>query len=376
MAYIHVAGPVINGNEETYVLDALRTGWISGSGKYVDRFEAEFAAFCGTKYAIAVFNGTVALHVAMVALEIQPGDEIIVPDLTYIASANAATYCGAKPVFADVDPHTWTLDPADVLRKLTPKTRAIMPVHIYGHPADMDSLLALAKQHDLYVIEDAAEAFGAEYKGQRVGGIGDVGTFSLYGNKIISTGEGGMVVTNDEALMQRIRLFKGQGMDPQRRYWFPVIGYNYRMTNVQAAIGVAQIERSDWFVERRIEVAHWYREELDATGLQLPGEAEWAKNVFWLYSVCLPANVDRDLLMAQMHEYGVETRPFFYPLHQMPPYYEVDGDQAYPVTTDLAQRGINLPTSAQLTREDIRTVCDALKRSLEDQYAVNVSRES
>ena len=373
MKHISVAEPILNGNEEIYVLDALRSSWISGSGKYVNRFEEQFAEFCGTKYAVAVFNGTVALHVALIALDIQPGDEIIVPDLTYIASANAVAYCGATPVFADVNPNTWTLDPADVKRKITSKTKAIMPVHIYGHPAEMDSLLDIAKQHHLYVIEDAAEAHGAEYKGKRVGSIGDIATFSFYGNKIISTGEGGMVVTDNEELMRRIRLYKGQGMDSERRYWFPVIGYNYRMTNVQAAIGVAQMERSDWLVERRIEVAQWYLEELRETDLVLPAQEEWAKNVYWLFSVCVPESIDRDLLMAQMEQLGIETRPFFYPLHRMPPYYDAQGDTLYPVTAWLAAHGINLPSSAKITREDVHVVCEALKQGLEYQIRSKVS---
>lgn len=367
MKYIPVSEPLFSGNEETYVVDALQSGWISGSGKYVNQFEEQFAEFCNAKHAIAVFNGTVALHLALIALDIKPGDEIIVPDLTYIASANAAVYCGATPVFADVDPVTWTLDPLDVKRKITPRTKAIMPVHLYGHPAEMDELLDLAKQHHLFVIEDAAEAHGAEYKGRRVGAIGDIGTFSFYGNKIITTGEGGMIVTNNDDFMRRIRLYKGQGMDPERRYWFPVIGYNYRMTNIQAAIGVAQLERIDWLIERRIEVARWYSEELAETELVLPVQEAWAKNVYWLFSVCVPETVDRDLLMAQMEQLGIETRPFFYPLHQMPPYFNAQGNTLYPVTTRLAARGINLPSSAKLKREEVQAVCAALKSCLKQQ---------
>lgn len=367
MKYIPVSEPLFNGNEEAYVLDALQSGWISGSGKYVNQFEEQFAEFCNAKHAIAVFNGTVALHLALIALDIKLGDEIIVPDLTYIASANAAVYCGATPVFADVDPVTWTLDPLDVKCKITPRTKAIMPVHLYGHPAEMDELLELAKQHHLFVIEDAAEAHGAEYKGRRVGAIGDIGTFSFYGNKIITTGEGGMIVTNNDDLMRRIRLYKGQGMDPERRYWFPVIGYNYRMTNIQAAIGVAQLERIGWLIERRIEVAQWYLEELAETELVLPVQEEWAKNVYWLFSVGVPETVDRDLLMAQMDQLGIETRPFFYPLHQMPPYYNAQGSTLYPVTTRLAARGINLPSSAKLEREEVQAVCAALKSCLKHQ---------
>jgi perosamine synthetase len=365
MQRIPVAEPYLGGNEKAYVLDALERAWISGSGSYVDRFEEQFAAFCDVPYAVAVFNGTVALHLAMIVLGIGPGDEVIVPDLTYIASANAVRYVNATPVFADVDPVTWTLDPADVARKISPRTKAIMPVHLYGHPADMDPLAALASAHGLHIIEDAAEAHGAEYKGRRVGGIGTLATFSFFGNKIITTGEGGMLVTHDQGLADAIRLYKGQGMDPRRRYWFPVIGYNYRMTNLQAAIGVAQMERIDWLIERRLEIAAWYSEFLAESGMLLPAQAEWARNVYWLFAPCVPEGVDRDRLMQRMAEDGVETRPFFYPMHAMPPYLEADGDARFPTTTTLSARGINLPSSASLTREQVRYVADSALRALD-----------
>ncbi len=374
MKRINVAEPVLAGNEERYVMDCLNSGWISGSGKYVTAFEEQFAAYCGARYAVAVFNGTVALHAALLALGIGPGDEVIIPDLTYVASPNSVTYCGATPVFVDIDPQTWTLDPADVARKITPRTKAIMPVHIYGHPADMDPLMALAREHNLAVIEDAAEAHGAEYRGQRAGNLGDIATFSFYGNKIITTGEGGMVVTNDEQLARQVRLLRGQGMDPQRRYWFPIVGYNYRMTNVQAAIGLAQLERIDWFIERRIEVAQWYKENLADTDLMLPAQADWAKNVYWLFCACVPREIDRDQLMKDMEERGIETRPFFYPMHSLPPYYDEEGDRAFPVTTDLSARGINLPSSASLTREDVDYVCAVLKECLAMQTAVRAEQ--
>lgn len=365
MARIPIAEPHLDGNEKLYVLDALERAWISGSGTYVDRFEEQFAAFCGARHAVAVFNGTVALHLAMIVLGIGPGDEVIVPDLTYIASANSVRYVNATPVFVDVDPTTWTLDPADVARKITPRTRAIMPVHLYGHPADMDALQTLASAHDLHIIEDAAEAHGAEYRGRRVGGIGTLATFSFFGNKIITTGEGGMLVSNDDDLAEAARLYKGQGMDPKRRYWFPVIGYNFRMTNIQAAIGLAQMERIDWLIERRLEVAAWYSELLADSGMLLPAQAEWARNVYWLYAPCLPEGTDRDRLMQLMAEDGVETRPFFYPMHAMPPYFDAEGDSRFPVTTALSARGINLPSSASLTREQVRYVADSACRALD-----------
>jgi len=362
--FIPVAETVLDGNEKKYVLDCLDTGWISGSGKYVDDFESEFAAFCGVEHAVSVSNGTAGLHVALLALGVVPGDEVIVPDLTYVASANAVTYCGAKPVLADVDSLTWTLDPQDVARKISPATKAIMPVHLYGHPADLDPILELASAHNLHVVEDAAEAHGAEYKGRRVGGLGDVGVFSFFGNKIITTGEGGMITTNDKVLADKIRLLKGQGMDSARRYWFPIVGYNYRMTNIQAAIGLAQLERIEWFIERKREVAALYDEALRLLPILTSHETVWAKSVYWLYSICLPVECDREQIMTRLLEQGIETRPFFHPMHHLPPYYQRDGDATLPVTTNLAARGINLPSSALLTPDDITYVVSALRSCL------------
>jgi perosamine synthetase len=360
---------VLGESEKAYVLDCLETGWISGSGPYVRRFEEGFAEYCGTRHAVAVANGTVALHLGLVALGVGPGDEVIVPDLTYIASANAVTYCGARAVFADVDATTWTIDPVDIAGKITPATKAIMPVHIYGHPADMAPLIALAERHGMHVIEDAAEAHGAEYRGRRTGGLGTLATFSFFGNKIITTGEGGMITTDDDDLAAKLRILRGQGMDPARRYWFPVVGYNYRLTNIQAAIGVGQLERIDWFVERRRQVASWYAAQLADTDLVLPVEASWAKNVFWLYSVCVPPGIDRDEMMRQLAAHGIETRPFFHPLHRLPPYFDARGDAAFPVSSGVADRGLNMPSSATLDEEDIAYICGVLKRCLTDQRA-------
>lgn len=362
--FIPLAETVLDGNEKKYVLDCLETGWISGSGRYVDEFEEQFAAFCGVEHAVAVASGTAGLHLALLALGVGPGDEVIVPDLTYVASANAVTYCGAKPVLADVDSANWTLDPRDVARKISTSTKAVIAVHLYGHPADLDPLLELARAHRLYVVEDAAEAHGAEYKGRRVGGAGDVGVFSFFGNKIITTGEGGMLTTHDGKLAEKIRLLKGQGMDPARRYWFPVVGYNYRMTNLQAAIGLAQLERIDWFIERRREVAALYDEAMRSVPVTAPREAVWAKSVYWLYSVCLPEGADRDEVMAQLLEQGIETRPFFHPMHHLPPYHQLDGDATLPVATGLAARGISLPSSALLSWDDISFIARALRSCL------------
>ena len=376
---IPVAAPTLNGNEKAYVLDCLDSTWISSAGKYVEGFEQAFAEFCGVKHAASCCNGTVALHLALMALGVKRGDEVIVPTLTFVATANAVAYCGARPVFVDSEPETWNINPSLIEQKITPRTRGIIVVHLYGHPADMDPVMSIARRHGLFVIEDAAEAHGAEYKGRRIGSIGDIATFSFYGNKIITTGEGGMVVSNDESLMTRVRQLKGQGMDPSRRYWFPIVGYNYRMTNVAAAIGLAQLEKVDWHIERRREVASWYYEALQGEpALILPVEKEWAKNVYWMFTVVLNEGtaVDRDSLMAALAQEGIETRPVFYPMHILPPYRKLARGQAFPVAEWLGSHGMNLPTWAGLTRDDVEYVCTTLRRCLSDSQSVaNMARK-
>ncbi len=363
---ISVASPVLDGREAQYVMECLQTNWISSNGRFIKAFEDAFAALCGVNYAVATNNGTTALHLALTALGIQPGDEVIVPTLTYIASANAVRYCGATPVFVDNDRRTFNLDPADIAKKITSRTKGIIPVHLYGHPADMDPILELAKQHGLFVLEDAAEAIGAEYRGRPVGSIGDCATFSFFGNKIITTGEGGMVTTNDGALADKLRLFRGQGMDPARRYWFPVIGYNYRMTNIAAAIGLGQIERVQHHLAARRLVADAYESKLAKLGdlVIRPYVEPWAKHVFWMYTVILGDKVtrSRDEVMARMDASGIETRPVFYPMHIMPPYEEKG--VSYPGADYCAARGINLPTHGLLSDSDISRVVDALRSAI------------
>jgi perosamine synthetase len=346
------------GNESKYVLECLQSTWISSSGPFIERFEKAFAEFCDARHAVVTNNGTTALHLALVALGIGAGDEVIVPVLTYVASANAVKYCGATPVFADSDSVTMTIDPADAAAKITARTKAIMPVHLYGHPANMEQINALAARHGIPVVEDAAEAHGALCNDRKVGGLGDCGVFSFFGNKIITTGEGGAVVTNNDRLAESLRLYRGQGMDPKRRYWFPVIGYNYRMTNVAAAIGVAQMERVGDYLAARAQVADWYHERLCAHRdvFDLPEAAPWATHVYWMYTIILrnAVTAQRDKVIARLAEAGIETRPVFYPMHQLPPYLEENGH--YPVADRLAARGINLPTHAGLTENDIDRV--------------------
>ena len=360
---IPVASPSLFGNEREYVLDCLDTTWISSAGEYVERFETAFAAFCNASHALSCCNGTAALHLALMALGVGPDDEVIVPTLTFVATPNAVAYCGARPVFVDSEPETWNMDPSLIEQKITSRTRGIIVVHLYGHPVDMDPVLAIARRHRLFVVEDAAEAHGAEYKGRRVGSLGDVATFSFYGNKIITTGEGGMVVTDDQALARKIRQLKGQGQDFERRYWFPILGYNYRMTNIQAAIGLAQLEKVDWHLARRREVAGWYEELLGNHPLfALQPEKPWARNVYWMNSVVLAEGfpLSRDETMRRLAEQGIETRPFFYPMHTLPMYRSIASGHTFPVAESVAARGMNLPSSSKLTYEDVGYIAESL----------------
>jgi perosamine synthetase len=365
MKRISVAQPKLAGNERKYVLDCLDTNWISSNGKYIGAFEESFAKFCDVKHAIATNNGTTALHLALVALDLQPGDEVIIPTVTYIATANAVRYCGAIPVLVDVCSDTMNIDPLEIESKITNKTKGIIPVHLYGHPAQMDLVNEIAHKHGLWVVEDAAEAHGAEVNGKKVGTIGTCATFSFFGNKIITTGEGGMVTTNDDELAAKLRLLRGQGMDPQRRYWFPVVGYNYRMTNIQAAIGLAQMENIDTALAERNQLAAWYNDALQdlQDKIVLPTQASWAKQVFWMYNIFLRDGDEhkRDTVMKMLDDMGIETRPVFYPMHVLPPYKE---DGIYPTADLWSGRGINLPTHQDLSQEDILRIADSLKKVL------------
>jgi perosamine synthetase len=375
--HIPVAAPLLVGNEKAYVVDCLESTWISSNGKYIGRFEEAFANFCNARHAITCCNGTVALHLALMALGVGPGDEVIVPTLTYVATANAVTYCGARPVFVDSEPETWTLNPSLIEENVTPRTKGIIVVHLYGHPVDMDAVLAVARKHGLFVIEDAAEAHGAKYKGKIIGSLGDIATFSFYGNKILTTGEGGMVVTNNDGLGARIRILKGQGMDPDRRYWFSVVGYNYRMTNIAAAIGLAQLEKSEWHIDRRREIAALYIKHLEGLReIALQPEKSWAYNVYWMISAVLSEDlsISRDSILSKLAKVGIETRPFFYPMHALPIYRELAEGRSFPVADRLAARGINLPSSAALREEDIDFVCSELVRLLRSGEVVNTHK--
>lgn len=361
---IPVAIPDLSGNEERYVLEAVKSTWISSSGAFLDRFEKEFAAACETKHCLAVSNGTVALHLALLALDVQPGDEVLVPALTYIATANAVRYMGAVPVFVDVDPETWCIDPAQLSDAITPRTKGIIAVHLYGHPADMDAINQVAKAHNLWVVEDAAEAHMGEYKGRRVGSLADIATFSFFGNKVFTSGEGGAITFNDDALLEHAKMLRSQGNDPHQRYVHQIVGYNYRMTNLAAAILCAQIERADEILKRRREIFATYDRNLKGVpGIQLQPSASWAKLTPWIY--CLTVDpirygATRDQLASYLRENGVDSRPFFPGMHQQPPYLDFAATQNTPLpqSEHLSATGLNLPTFTDLTDAQIQAICN------------------
>lgn len=362
---IPIMEPSIDHQEIDLVMDCLNTGWISSQGKYIPEFEKAFSGFCQSRSGVATSNGTTALQLALLTLGIGPGDEVIVPALSFIATANVVVYTGARPVFADVDKTTWTLNPSLIKPLITDRTKAIMPVHLYGHPAHMDPILRIAEEHHLWVIEDAAEAHGAEYKGKKVGSLGDIGCFSFYGNKIISTGEGGMLVSDNEEWLEKARMLRDHGMSREKKYWHPVVGHNFRMTNIQAAIGLGQTYKLDRLIERKRGVADYYHKNLqDLRGIILPAEESWAKSVFWLYSIFLKPETgkDRDDLIAFLSEKDIESRPVFYPIPAMPPY---AGQGTYPVSEWIAQGGISLPSSSNLSPSQQDQVIGYLKTFLE-----------
>ncbi|HEX9341902.1 MAG TPA: DegT/DnrJ/EryC1/StrS family aminotransferase [Thermoplasmata archaeon] len=365
-----MSAPSVGPEELKLVTEAIESGWISSRGPFLTEFESAFARYVRGREGVATTSGTTALHLAFAALRIKPGDEVIVPDFTIVACANAVLYGGATPVFADVDPITWTLDPADVERKITRRTKAIMPVHLYGHPADMDPLRRLARERGLAVVEDAAEAHGALYRGTPVGSIGTAGCFSFYSNKILTTGEGGMVVTRSKALADRARRLRDLAFaHPNRDYQHAEVAYNYRMTNVQAAIGLAQLRRIDAFVEHRRACARIYADRLDGIdGLTLPAEASWARNVYWMYTVLVPGGAARRARIARrLAASGVESRVSFWPLHRQPFLRAGRGARGrFPVTDDLARRGLSLPSGNGITEAMAATAAEAMRQALRD----------
>lgn len=351
--------PSFSGEERRLVLDCLESTWISSKGRYIAEFEQRFAAYLGARHALSVSNGTVALHVALAALGIGPGDEVLVPTLTYIASANAVRYVGADVVFVDCEQDYWQMDPADAERRITERTRAIMPVHLYGHACEMDRIRALADKYKLLVIEDCAEAIGTEWNGRRVGTLGDISTFSFFGNKTITTGEGGMVVTGNAQYADLVNRLKGQGLAHDREYWHDLLGYNYRMTNICAAIGFAQMERIGEIVERKQQIANWYREHLADVPVEIHAVRPGTFHSYWMVSILTETARDRDPLRTRLKEEGIETRPLFNPVHKMPMY--AAPGESFPVAEDLAGRGINLPSYPDLSRSDVEAISASIR---------------
>lgn len=368
-----VAEPDIGEREEELLLDAFRSGWISSLGEYIDKFEDDFAKFCESPHGVAVSNGTVALHLTLKALNIGPGDEVILPSLTFVATAAAVKHAGAEPVFVDCEADIGIINPAAVAHAVTNKTKAIIAVHLYGHPADMDALRAISEKGKIYLIEDAAEAHGSTYKKKRVGCLGDAAIFSFYGNKVMTTGEGGMVVTKNEKLNERLRFLRDHAMDANRRYWHPEVGYNYRITNLQAAIGVAQIERYDELSKKRNNLLSMYKDTNieKRCGLQLNPRKEWANTCVWMITAVFDSSnqVDINLLQDKLKSLGVDSRPYFIPNHLMPPYQacrtvNAEGGKQLTVTNELSAMGINLPSSTNLLKSDVQYITDCIENAL------------
>jgi perosamine synthetase len=358
---IPVYQPDLSGNERAYVLDCLDSSWISSIGSYITRFEDVFARTTGIPHSLTVANGTVALHLALHCLDIGPGDEVIVPTFTYIASVNTIAQTGAKPVFVDCRESDWLIDPVDITRKITTKTKAIMPVHLYGGVADMPTIMKIARENDLKVVEDCAEALGSSLNGVHVGAFGDIGTFSFFGNKTVTTGEGGMVATTDKALAARMRKAKGQGQSLHKRYWHDELGFNYRMTNICAAIGLAQMERLQAILARKRFIADTYRRELANTGVVMQEKQPGVSSSDWLVSLLVPRGTDRYAVMDKMRAAGVDTRPVFYCAHHMPMYKQ---DTIFRVSEEISNRGISLPSFPTLSDDQLAQVIGSLKSAI------------
>lgn len=358
--YIPVAMPDLKGNEFNYLADAFLSTWISSSGEYIRNFEAGFSKYCTVKHGVAVSNGTIALHLAMKALGIGHGDEVIIPDLTFAATINAVLHANATPVIVDIDENDWNINPVEIQKAITPKTKAIIPVHVYGQPCDMDAIMKIARDSKLYVIEDCAEAHGSEYKGQKVGSFGDISCFSFFGNKVITTGEGGMCITNSAELDEKMRILRDHGMSKTKKYWHEVVGFNYRMTNLQAAIGLAQLERIGEILDWRSQLENQYREALkDLSNIKFQTILPDRDKITWLVSILIENN-KRDEVLAALNKSKIDARPFFYSLAEMEIYkdYLFSNEQSLLIS----KRGINLPTNPSVSEETIERIKQILSQ--------------
>lgn len=366
---IPICKPWLPGKEKEYVINAIDTNWISSSGDYIEKFEKKFAGFCGNKYGVSCSSGLGALHLVCSALGLKKCDEVIVPTFTMAASINAIIFTGAKPVLVDADKGSYCIDVKKIEERITKNTRAIMPVHIYGHPCDMEEIMKLAKKYNLYVIEDAAEGHGAEYKGRKVGSIGDVGCFSFYANKILTTGEGGMCTTNNKDIAVKIKRLRNHAFDLPR-FIHNEIGFNYRLTNIQAAIGLAQVENANMLVEARRSIGMRYNKRLKGIkGLILPIEKSCVKNVYWMYGIVLTDEVkySKEEVMQKLKDLGVETRSFFIPMHKQPAYINKvvenvpDCKGSFPISDKISQRGFYVPSFSNISDKEIEYICKSLE---------------
>lgn len=366
---IPVNEPLLTERETELVLDCLRTGWISSVGKYIEQFEDKWATYCNMKHGIAVSNGTAALQIAIDLTDIKPGDEVIMPTFTIISCAQAVTTRGGIPVLVDSNPHNWQMDVTQIEAKITSRTRVILVVHIYGHPVDMDYILAIAKKYKLMVIEDAAETHGAEYKSRKCGSMGDISVFSFYANKLITTGEGGMILTQRDDLAENARSLRNLCFKKSRRFLHDHLGYNFRMTNIQAALGVAQMERIEQIVERKRTIARIYNECLkNVAGIVLPKEEAWAKSVYWVYGIIIKEETgfNAATFSKLLANNGVDTRPFFLGMHEQPVFQRMGlfTDQRFPVAERLAMQGLYLPSGLSIKNSEIKQVCEVVQKYL------------
>lgn len=374
MERILVSGPSITEREIAYVTDAVTNAWYSQANMYNDRFERAFADYLGIKYAVALPSCTSAIHLSLVALGVGPGDEVIVPDVTWIASCAPISYVGATPVFADIDPETWCLSAKSFEQAITPRTKAVIPVDLYGSMPDMDALRIVAQRHNIAIIEDAAEAIGSEYHGQSAGKLGNIGVFSFHGSKTLTTGEGGMLVTDDETLYRRVLVLRDHGRQPGDRFFYNhEVAYKYKMSSMQAALGLAQLERIDELITMKRRIFSFYQEELgDVEGLTLNSEPVGTKNSYWMVTSVLDPSfgITKETLMARLSEHHIDSRPFFHPLSSIPAYSDlpqaVTARETNEVSYNISPYGVNLPSGLNLTPEKIRYVSQTLISIIEE----------
>lgn len=357
------AGPSITEKEINYVLDAVKNGWYEHWGDYIKRFEKAFAEYIGVKYAISTSSCTGAMHLALNALNLKEGDEVLVPEITWVQTAAVVTYVRAIPVFIDIDRDSWTIDPKSLRQAVTAKTKCIMPVHLYGHPANMDEIMSIAKEYNLRVLEDAAPSIGAEYQGKKTGSFGDFSAFSFQGAKLLVTGEGGMLLTSDDSLYERAAFLANQGRDNNIPFWIKEIGLKYKMSNIQAALGLAQLERIDELIAIKRQIYSWYKDRLgQIEGISLSVEKDWAKSIHWMTSLILEneSKINRAEFMAKLKEFNIDTRPLFPPMSQFSMFKKANN----PMAKFIGSRGVNLPSALNLTEEDIDFVSNKIRKIL------------